>query len=111
MSTKGHTFLARYTESGGYTEDFIKMNTVLTPKKNETFFLKKMLTSFSLLFWLAVYFLADKKHRELLQTLKSRQEELWTYEIGQPLQSSPAVSAGRIVIGSNDGGVYCFGAK
>jgi len=38
-------------------------------------------------------------------------KELWTYEIGQPLQSSPAVSAGRIVIGSNDGGVYCFGAK
>ena len=80
LSTKGHTFLARYTESGGYTEDFIKMNTVLTPKKMRLFFLKKMLTSFSLLFWLAVYFLADKKHRELLQTLKSRQEELWTYE-------------------------------
>jgi eukaryotic-like serine/threonine-protein kinase len=35
--------------------------------------------------------------------------ELWSYEIGQPVGSSPAVAAGRIVIGSEDGSVYCFG--
>jgi len=38
-------------------------------------------------------------------------KELWSYEIGQPIDSSPAVADGKIVIGSDDGGVYCFGAK
>ena len=37
--------------------------------------------------------------------------ELWTYEVGQPVQSSPAVAGGRVVIGSDDGRVYCFGGK
>jgi outer membrane protein assembly factor BamB len=38
-------------------------------------------------------------------------KELWSYEIGQPVGSSPAVSDGKVVIGSEDGSIYCFGAK
>jgi outer membrane protein assembly factor BamB len=38
-------------------------------------------------------------------------KELWSYEIGQAIESSPAVADGKIVIGSNDGSVYCFGVK
>ena len=36
--------------------------------------------------------------------------ELWNYEIGQPVASSPAVLEGKIIVGSEDGRVYCFGA-
>ena len=38
-------------------------------------------------------------------------KELWSYEIGQLVESSPAVVEGRFVVGSNDGSVYCFGGK
>ena len=38
-------------------------------------------------------------------------KELWSYEIGQAVASSPAVADEKIVIGSDDGGVYCFGQK
>jgi outer membrane protein assembly factor BamB len=38
-------------------------------------------------------------------------KELWTYEVGQPIESSPAVARGKVVIGANDGGVYCFGER
>ena len=38
-------------------------------------------------------------------------KEIWNYEIGQPLTSSPAVIDGTVVIGSQDGNVYAFGAK
>jgi eukaryotic-like serine/threonine-protein kinase len=37
--------------------------------------------------------------------------ELWSYEIGQPIESSPAVAANRIIVGCDDGRVYCFGTK
>jgi eukaryotic-like serine/threonine-protein kinase len=37
--------------------------------------------------------------------------EIWRYEIGESLTASPAVAGGRIVIGSEDGKVYAFGAK
>ena len=37
--------------------------------------------------------------------------ELWSYEIGQPVGSSPAVVDGKVIVGSEDGSVYCFGAK
>jgi len=36
--------------------------------------------------------------------------ERWNYELGQPVQSSPAVVDGHLVIGCDDGFVYCFGA-
>ena len=35
--------------------------------------------------------------------------KLWEFEAGSPLSSSPAIAAGRIVIGAQDGRVYCFG--
>jgi len=38
-------------------------------------------------------------------------KELWSYEIGAPVGSSPAVADGRFIIGADDGSVYCFGAK
>jgi outer membrane protein assembly factor BamB len=38
-------------------------------------------------------------------------KQLWSYEIGQAVGSSPAVADEKIVIGSDDGGVYCFGQK
>ena len=36
--------------------------------------------------------------------------KLWVFEAGAPLSASPAVGEGRIVIGSQDGKLYCFGA-
>ena len=38
-------------------------------------------------------------------------KERWRYEIGSDIESSPAVSRGMIVIGANDGNVYCLGAE
>jgi len=38
-------------------------------------------------------------------------KESWTYEIGAAITGSPAVAGGLIVIGADDGGVYCFGEK
>ncbi len=38
-------------------------------------------------------------------------KELWSYELGQSIDSSPAVASGKIVIGCDDGSVYCFGEK
>jgi eukaryotic-like serine/threonine-protein kinase len=38
-------------------------------------------------------------------------KQLWSYEIGQAVASSPAVADEKIVIGSDDGSVYCFGQK
>ncbi len=37
-------------------------------------------------------------------------KRVWSYDVGQPLQSSPAVAGGMIVVGCNDGAVYAFGA-
>jgi eukaryotic-like serine/threonine-protein kinase len=36
-------------------------------------------------------------------------KERWRYEIGSDVAASPAVSRGLIVIGANDGNVYCIG--
>jgi outer membrane protein assembly factor BamB len=38
-------------------------------------------------------------------------KELWSYEIGKAVASSPAVADGKVVVGSDDGMVYCFGEK
>lgn len=40
-----------------------------------------------------------------------RRTEVWNYDIGHPVQSSPAVAGGRFVIGAHDGVIYCFGSK
>ena len=37
-------------------------------------------------------------------------KERWSYDIGKPILSSPAVVDGRVYIGANDGLLYCFGA-
>jgi eukaryotic-like serine/threonine-protein kinase len=36
---------------------------------------------------------------------------VWQYEIGQPIKTSPAVGAGLVLVGAEDGCVYAFGAK
>ena len=38
-------------------------------------------------------------------------KERWAYEIGSPVPGSPAVAHGAIVVGAEDGNVYCLGAK
>ena len=35
--------------------------------------------------------------------------KVWEFEAGAALSASPAIAAGRVVIGSQDGRVYCFG--
>jgi outer membrane protein assembly factor BamB len=37
-------------------------------------------------------------------------KERRAYEIGAPVTASPAVADGRVVIGAEDGNVYCFGS-
>jgi len=37
-------------------------------------------------------------------------KELWSYDIGQAVDSSPAIAEGKLVIGCDDGSVYAFGA-
>jgi outer membrane protein assembly factor BamB len=37
-------------------------------------------------------------------------KELWSYEIGKPLTASPAIVNRMIIVGSEDGMVYAFGA-
>jgi outer membrane protein assembly factor BamB len=37
--------------------------------------------------------------------------EVWRYEAGGEVNASPAVAAGRMVIGTDAGNLYCFGAK
>ena len=38
-------------------------------------------------------------------------QQLWSYEIGRELNTSPAVAGGLVVMGAEDGVVYAFGAK
>ena len=38
-------------------------------------------------------------------------EKLWEFEAGAPFLASPALASGRIVIGSQDGVLYCFGRR
>ena len=33
----------------------------------------------------------------------------WEYEIGSSVSTSPAIASGRIVVGAQDGLIYCFG--
>jgi len=34
---------------------------------------------------------------------------LWIFNAGAAIKASPAIVRGRLVIGSDDGAVYCFG--
>ena len=38
-------------------------------------------------------------------------EKMWSYEAGGRFDASPAVAAGRLVIGNKDGTLYCFGEE
>ena len=35
-------------------------------------------------------------------------KQKWTYEIGDNIRSSPAITEGKLVIGCDDGKIYCF---
>ena len=39
----------------------------------------------------------------------SRRERVWEFEAGAPLVASPALASERVVIGTQDGVLYCFG--
>ncbi|MYK90501.1 MAG: PQQ-binding-like beta-propeller repeat protein, partial [Acidobacteria bacterium] len=36
-------------------------------------------------------------------------EKHWEFDTGAPLSASPAIADGKVVIGSQDGVLYCFG--
>ena len=38
-------------------------------------------------------------------------KKLWDFEAGSALSASPAIADGRVVIGSQDGRLFCFGQK
>ena len=38
-------------------------------------------------------------------------KEVWRFNAGAAVLASPAVAAGRLVIGAEDGNLYCFGAN
>jgi outer membrane protein assembly factor BamB len=37
--------------------------------------------------------------------------QLWHFEAGGAVNGSPAVAAGRLVLGNDEGQLYCFGKK
>ena len=39
----------------------------------------------------------------------SNGRKLWEFEAGDAITASPAIAAGRLVIGTHDGVLYCFG--
>ena len=34
---------------------------------------------------------------------------VWEFDTGEPIAASPGIAGGRVVIGTQDGRVYCFG--
>ena len=64
-------------------------------------------------------FVAGRRRRPRLHRLERRQalrarcrdrQELFEFEAGGPLSASPAIASGRLVIGSQDGKLFCLGA-
>jgi eukaryotic-like serine/threonine-protein kinase len=53
-------------------------------------------------------YVGSNDHRFYLLDLKSG-KELWQYHAGSPISASPAVASGRVVVGTQDGRVLCFG--
>jgi outer membrane protein assembly factor BamB len=37
-------------------------------------------------------------------------KKVWEFAAGAPLSASPAAAAGALIIGSQDGVLYCFGS-
>ena len=48
---------------------------------------------------------------ELRRLRLSDGKQTWKFSAGAAINASPAVARGRLVIGTEDGAVYCFGAK
>jgi outer membrane protein assembly factor BamB len=38
-------------------------------------------------------------------------DKLWEFEAGAPFVASPALASGHVVIGTQDGVLYCFGGR
>jgi len=38
-------------------------------------------------------------------------KERWKYETGAPVSASPAIASGVLVIGNEDGLIFCFSGK
>jgi outer membrane protein assembly factor BamB len=36
-------------------------------------------------------------------------QKRWEFDAGDAITASPAIAAGRVVVGSHDGRLYCFG--
>jgi outer membrane protein assembly factor BamB len=37
--------------------------------------------------------------------------QVWSYDLGAAVLASPAVAGRRVIIGADDGTLYCFGLK
>jgi outer membrane protein assembly factor BamB len=35
-------------------------------------------------------------------------KKLWEFDAGAPISASPAIASGRVVLGAQDGRLYCF---
>ena len=61
--------------------------------------------------WSASGFLSARATADCTRWTAKRGEKSWYYEAGGQFTASPAVAAGRLVIGNQDGTLYCFGEK
>ena len=55
--------------------------------------------------------LVGSAHGRLYMVSLDQGEEIWSFEIGESIISSPAVVNGLVIVGSEDGNVYAFGTK
>jgi len=53
--------------------------------------------------------IAASEGGDVIVWYKANMSQLWQYNMGKPIYSSPAVVNGRIYIGANDGNLYSFG--
>ena len=49
--------------------------------------------------------------RALIALALASGAEVWRFETGAAIAASPAIAAGRLVIGATDGVLYCFGKE
>jgi outer membrane protein assembly factor BamB len=53
---------------------------------------------------------AADKSGELVQLDARTGKPIWRFDVGAGIEASPAVGRGRLVVGTIDGTLYCFGA-